>query len=208
MTATMMAIVFAAVAISAGSIAAPWAAAIAMVSAIAPAGGWMQRAHAVSQIDAASATATTHGPLGSQYQTGGSYAFLNTIEYQLPLVANERVSFVAFFDHGTVSNRITKLEGSGVIVGYTVKLKPDSTPNLIVAWMSILIEGNDSRRVIASLLGEPGVAAIHGTNGRWDLLAELRAEHLAELSAVLDRIRLIKGISNTETSIHLSTYKA
>lgn len=109
---------------------------------------------------------------------------------------------------GTVSNRISKLESAGVIVGYTVKLKPDSTPNLIVAWMSILIEGNDSRRVIASLMCEPGVAAIHGTNGRWDLLAELRAEHLAELSAVLDRIRLIKGISNSETSIHLSTYKA
>jgi len=109
---------------------------------------------------------------------------------------------------GTVSNRISKLENQGVIVGYTVKLRPDSTPNLIVAWMGIAIEGNDSRRVLASLLGEPGVNTIHGTNGRWDLLAELHAESLAALSVTLERIRLIKGISNTETSIHLSSHKA
>jgi DNA-binding Lrp family transcriptional regulator len=51
------------------------------------------------------------------------------------------------------------------------------------------------------------VAALHDTNGRWDLLAELRAAHLAELAEVLERVRLIKGIGATETSIHLQTYK-
>ena len=45
------------------------------------------------------------------------------------------------------------------------------------------------------------------TNGRWDLLAELRAANLAELSQVLERIRLVRGISSTETSIHLQTYR-
>ncbi|TBO28403.1 Lrp/AsnC family transcriptional regulator [Aquabacterium lacunae] len=108
---------------------------------------------------------------------------------------------------GTVTNRIRKLEDSGVITGYTVRLRPDSRPQEIRAWMSIAVEGNDMRTVIAKLLGEPGVAALHDTNGRWDLLAELRAEHLAGLSQVLERIRLIKGISSTETSIHLETYR-
>jgi DNA-binding Lrp family transcriptional regulator len=51
------------------------------------------------------------------------------------------------------------------------------------------------------------VATLHDTNGRWDLLAELRAANLSELSQVLERIRLIRGISNTETSIHLETYR-
>ena len=45
-------------------------------------------------------------------------------------------------------------------------------------------------------------------NGRWDLLAELRAADLQELSRVLERIRLIRGISQSETSIHLQTYRA
>jgi len=108
---------------------------------------------------------------------------------------------------GTVTNRITRLEDTGLIVGYTVRLRPDAQPNDIRAWMSIAVEGNTTRAVIASLLGEPGVATLHDTNGRWDLLAELRAANLAELSKVLERIRLVKGIRNTETSIHLETYR-
>lgn len=108
---------------------------------------------------------------------------------------------------GTVSNRITKLEDAGIIVGYTVRLRPDARPTEISAWMSVAVAGNETRAVIASLLGEPGVAALHDTNGRWDLLAELRAANLAELSHVLERIRLIRGISSSETSIHLETYR-
>jgi len=79
--------------------------------------------------------------------------------------------------------------------------------NEIKAWMSIAVDGNQTRVVIASLLGEPGVATLHDTNGRWDLLAELRAQTLQDLASVLERIRLIKGISNTETSIHLETFR-
>ncbi|HOZ64245.1 MAG TPA: Lrp/AsnC family transcriptional regulator [Burkholderiaceae bacterium] len=108
---------------------------------------------------------------------------------------------------GTVTNRVTKLEDAGIIVGYTVRLRPDSQPSEIKAWMSVAVEGNETRSVIASLLGEPGVATLHDTNGRWDLLAELRAANLAELSQVLERIRLVRGISSTETSIHLQTYR-
>ena len=108
---------------------------------------------------------------------------------------------------GTVSNRLRKLEDEQVIVGYTLKLRPDAEPNQIRAWMGVLVEGNQTRAVTASLLGEPGVAALHDTNGRWDLLAELRAESMAELSNVLERIRLIRGIANTETSILLATFR-
>ena len=108
---------------------------------------------------------------------------------------------------GTINNRIAKLEDAGIIVGYTVRLRPDAEPNDIRAWMGIAVEGNETRTVIASLLGEPGVAILHDTNGRWDLLAELRAANLSELSGVLERIRLIRGISNTETSLHLQTYR-
>ncbi len=109
---------------------------------------------------------------------------------------------------GTVTQRMHRLEDAGLIVGYTVRLRPDVEPQTIRAWMGIAVEGNEARAVIASLLGEPGVATLHDTNGRWDLLAELRAADLQELSQVLERIRLIRGISQSETSIHLQTYRA
>jgi len=108
---------------------------------------------------------------------------------------------------GTVTNRIRKLEDQQVIVGYTVRLRPQAEPERIRAWMGVLVDGNQTRAVIASLLGEPGVSSLHDTNGRWDLLAELSAGSMAELSQILERIRLIKGIQSTETSIHLASYR-
>ena len=108
---------------------------------------------------------------------------------------------------GTVTNRMRRLEDAGVIVGYTVQLKPDAQPQAIRAWMGILVDGNQTRAVVAALLGEPGVEALHDTNGRWDLLAEVRAESTTDLAAVLERIRLIKGIVNTETNILLSSFR-
>ena len=131
----------------------------------------------------------------------------------LALLRNDARATVATLAHklgvsrGTVTNRVKRLEDAGVITGYTVRLRPDSVPHQITAWMSIAVEGNQTREVIAHLLGEPGVAALHDTNGRWDLLAALRAGNLNELAAVLERVRLIKGIGNTETSIHLQSYR-
>ena len=128
------------------------------------------------------------------------------------LRANARLS-VADLAHklavsrGTVTNRMQRLQDAQVIVGYTVRLKPDAEPERIRAWMGITVEGNQSRAVIASLLGEPGVSALHDTNGRWDLLAELQTDSMSGLSQLLDRIRLIKGIRGTETSIHLASYR-
>ena len=108
---------------------------------------------------------------------------------------------------GTVNNRLRKLEDNQVILGYTVRLRPEAEPERIRAWMGVLIEGNTSRQVIASLLGEPGVVALHDTNGRWDLLAEIEAASTRELSDVLERVRLISGIRSTETNIHLASYR-
>ena len=108
---------------------------------------------------------------------------------------------------GTVANRLRKLEDAQVIVGYSVRLKPDALPQGIRAWMAVRVDGNQTRAVVASLLGEPGVEALHDTNGRWDLLAELRAADMAELSRILERVRLIKGIATTETSILLASFR-
>ncbi len=71
--------------------------------------------------------------------------------------------------------------------------------------MAIAIEGERSSAVMAALKGFPEIEAVHTTNGRWDLMAELNAESLAAFSAALDGIRQIKGIATTETSILLAT---
>lgn len=56
---------------------------------------------------------------------------------------------------GTISNRITKLERDGVILGYSVRVRPDSQPERIVAWISIAVEGHETPRIIQLLTGKP-----------------------------------------------------
>ena len=108
---------------------------------------------------------------------------------------------------GTVQNRMARLCANGTIVGYTVRLKPDVEEQRMRAFMTVAVEGNQVDAVIRALRGEPAVAALYSTNGRWDIVAELRADSLEGFDRVLARIRLIEGISQTETSLLLSTFK-
>jgi DNA-binding Lrp family transcriptional regulator len=125
---------------------------------------------------------------------------------------NARMSVVALAKklrvaRATVQNRIARLEREGTIVGYTVRLRPHVEAHRIRAIMCIAVEGNRATEVRRALTGHPNVQALHTTNGRWDLVAELRAESLEAFDTVLNTIRLADGISTTETSILLSTYK-
>lgn len=108
---------------------------------------------------------------------------------------------------GTVQNRLARLEADGTIVGYTVRLRPQVEEQGIRALMTVAVEGNRSEAVLRALRGDPAVSALHSTNGRWDYVVELRAENLEAFDRVLGRIRLLEGISNTETSLLLSTHK-
>ena len=108
---------------------------------------------------------------------------------------------------GTVQNRMSRLAANGTIVGYTVKLRPQAEDQRIRALMTVAVEGNRTDEVLRALKGDPAVCALHTTNGRWDIVAELRTESLEAVDRVLGRIRQIDGISNTETSLLLSTHK-
>ncbi len=108
---------------------------------------------------------------------------------------------------GTVQNRLARLEADGTITGYTVRLKPQAEGHRIRAFMTVAVEGNRTAAVLAALRGDPAVSALHTTNGRWDMVAELQADSLEAFDSVLSRIRLLEGIANTETSLLLSTSK-
>jgi len=108
---------------------------------------------------------------------------------------------------GTVQNRLARLEADGTITGYTVRLKPQVEGHRIRAFMTVAVEGNRTAAVLAALRGDPAVSALHTTNGRWDMVAELQADSLEAFDRVLSRIRLLEGIANTETSLLLSTTK-
>jgi DNA-binding Lrp family transcriptional regulator len=94
-----------------------------------------------------------------------------------------------------------------VVAGYTVRLRAPEEDRRIVALMLLAVEGPSIESVLAALRGDAAVAALHTTNGRWDIVAELRADTLEEFDRVLGRIRRIDGVATTETSLLLSTLK-
>lgn len=95
------------------------------------------------------------GPFAGGFHTGGTFAFLNTLEYQLPLVANERVAVVAFCDHGTVDSRVT-LDNYRVSVGLGLRLRVPALGPLPIAldFGVPLTQGpNDIKQVFSFYLG-------------------------------------------------------
>jgi DNA-binding Lrp family transcriptional regulator len=110
---------------------------------------------------------------------------------------------------GTVQNRIARLLRGGVIQGFTLRLDAgaEDAGATVRAITAIEIRGRSTTGVVRALKGFPEVRALHMTNGRWDVIAQLGAESLDALDRALNRIRMLEGVANTETSILLSTQK-
>ncbi len=105
----------------------------------------------------------------------------------------------------TVRTRLERMEQRGDILGYTIILRADSVSMPVRGITLIEVEGRATSRVVDALGAFPEVGAIHTTNGKWDLIAELGADSLTDLDAVLRRIRLIQGITASETNLLLAT---
>ncbi|MDK9696402.1 MAG: Lrp/AsnC family transcriptional regulator [Siculibacillus sp.] len=105
----------------------------------------------------------------------------------------------------TVRSRLERLEAEGTIIGYTVVLRADAVSLPVRGLTMIEVEGRMLDRVIDALVGFPEIGAVHTTNGRWDLVVELSAQSLTDLDAVLRRLRLVPGITGSETTLLLAT---
>ena len=105
----------------------------------------------------------------------------------------------------TVRARIDRMAQRGDIVGYTVVSRSDVQTAPIRGLMMLGIEGRGAERVRRQLLGMPQVQKVHSTNGRWDLIVEINADTLEDFDRTLFDIRNLDGVSQSETSLLLST---
>jgi outer membrane protein assembly factor BamA len=72
------------------------------------------------------------GPIQNDLHTGGTFSFLNTIEYQLPILQNDKVHFVTFLDHGTVE-RSVEIRNYRVSAGFGFRLNVPAMGPLPIA---------------------------------------------------------------------------
>ncbi len=104
----------------------------------------------------------------------------------------------------TVQARLERLETSGVIKGYTLRLGQNMRAPLR-ATVLVSIEPRSAPVVLARLKSLPQVRRVHTTSGRFDLIVTLEAATTEALDETLDRIIEAKGVKSSESLIHLST---
>ena len=106
---------------------------------------------------------------------------------------------------GTVQNRLDRLTESGGLLGFTIRVREDYATGSIRAIMLIEVVGKSTTEVIRKLRGFTELQALHTTNGKWDLVAEIQTGTLGDFDRILREVRAIDGILNSETSLLLSS---
>jgi DNA-binding Lrp family transcriptional regulator len=104
----------------------------------------------------------------------------------------------------TVLARLTRLERSGVVVGYTVRLGQDEADRGVEAYVGIATEPKSARDVTQRLAVFPELRQLCSVSGEFDYMALLRADSPARLDALLDEIGAIDGVRKTTTSVLLA----
>ncbi|MDE8651205.1 Lrp/AsnC family transcriptional regulator [Novosphingobium album (ex Liu et al. 2023)] len=102
-------------------------------------------------------------------------------------------------------SRLARLEESGIVVGYTVRLGEAFAASRIRAHMMIKTLPRFHREVEAALERISLVQAIHAISGEYDVIAMLEAEDGRQLNDVIDEIGLLEGVERTTTSVILAT---
>ncbi|MBS0563291.1 MAG: Lrp/AsnC family transcriptional regulator [Proteobacteria bacterium] len=105
----------------------------------------------------------------------------------------------------TIQARLERLETTGVIAGYTVKLGEAARQGRIRATVLLTIEPRSQANVLSRLKSIAEVERVHTTSGRVDLLLQVSAPSTAVLDATLDQIGEMTGVKSSESLIHLST---
>lgn len=105
----------------------------------------------------------------------------------------------------TVQARIERMERTGIIAGYTVRLGNVVLARRIRATVLLQIEPRGGPTILQRLKAMPEVELAHTTTGRFDLILQVAAETTQELDGVLDQIGAIPAVRGTESLIQLST---
>lgn len=105
----------------------------------------------------------------------------------------------------TVQSRLARLERSGVIAGYAVKLAGAYEQARVHAFVMLTVEPKQAAAVTQALKRMPGVRRLQSVSGPFDMIATVEAPGVAEMDAVLDEIGAVKGVERTNTSLVLST---
>ncbi len=107
-----------------------------------------------------------------------------------------------------VSERLKKLETSGIILQYTSIINPAHLKKDLTAMMFISLERpRFTDNFIEFVKGEEEILECHYLAGDFDYILKIMTENTNTLEALLNRIKSIQGVQKTRTIVVLSTVK-
>jgi DNA-binding Lrp family transcriptional regulator len=124
------------------------------------------------------------------------------VNARLPVVKIAKALGVA---RSTVQLRLKALEDSGAITGYTVSLGQRTAGRGIRAFVMVQVESHSEGDVVRTLSRRHEVAKLWTVSGRYDLTAMVQSDSMEEIEKVIDRVRTVKGVTDTMTIMVLST---
>lgn len=104
----------------------------------------------------------------------------------------------------TVVARIARLERSGVVAGYGVRLGTRLDATTVRAWCSISVLPKTAPTVLRALEAMAEVEEVSAVSGPFDYLVFLRCPSHEQLDTLLDKVGQLDGVHQTQTSIVLS----
>jgi DNA-binding Lrp family transcriptional regulator len=105
----------------------------------------------------------------------------------------------------TVSARLDRLVGSGVVQGFGPEMDLARVGYRVSAYVTLQIAQGRGSQVTEHLARVPQVIEVHRTTGAGDLLCRVVAFSNAHLALVLDEVLEVPGINRTTTSLVLDT---
>lgn len=103
----------------------------------------------------------------------------------------------------TVQTRLQRLEGLGVIAGYTVRLGALWASEQLGAQCLMRVNPRLGAQVLAAAQRVAGVQAIYSVAGEFDLLAQLSCPSAHALDGALDALAAVAGVERTQSCVLL-----
>jgi Lrp/AsnC family leucine-responsive transcriptional regulator len=107
-----------------------------------------------------------------------------------------------------VTERLRKLTRDGIIDKYTIRLNRDKLSMKLMAFIHVWIDHTKNVNARDQVIAIPEVLECHHMAGDCDLLLKVLVKDTAALEELLiNKIKTIKSITRTSTTIILSSYK-
>lgn len=105
----------------------------------------------------------------------------------------------------TVQDRLRRLEESGTIAGYAVKLGSEAKGAGLGGLISLAVEPKRQPEVAKALSRVPQVETLYTVSGKFDFIALVRAGSAEAIDKLIDQMTELAGVTDVETSVILST---